>query len=446
MLSTRTTGSEVVDVTPSPPAVARSSGEHTAASGRAGARRVAVVGLGYVGLPLVVDLLAAGFVVRGVDVDPARLRHVAQEPVLESAVRERRLTLAGDAGNVGAHADVVVVCVPTPWDHEVRAPDLRAVLSAASEIARGLQPGTLVVLESTTYPGTTEGVFARALEEGSGLRAGVDFHLAYSPERVDPGNVDFGIANTPKVVGGVTPACTRQAVAFYERFVGRVVAAAGTREAELAKLIENTYRLVNVALVNEIAVACHELQIDVWDALECAATKPFGYAPFRPGPGVGGHCIPIDPLYLSHLTETELGRPVAMVETATRINRSMPLHLAARAAKMLGGDVAGRSVLLVGVAYKADVHDTRETPAEPLAAELRAAGADVAYLDPLVEALDVGGRRVPRAHADEIATAGFDLVILLQHHSSVDIDALCGLGVPVLDARGQQRGANVERL
>ena len=282
------------------------------------AQDVLVIGLGYVGLPLAVQAARAGFRVTGFDTSAeitrglnAGLSHVDDVTRDEvEAARARGFTATTDEAALGPQ-DVIVICVPTPLSEE-NGPDLRAVVGATEAVARHLRRGMLVVLESTTYPGTTDDV-VRPLLERSGLTAGVDFHLAFSPERIDPGNERFGAHNTPKVVGGLTPACTERAAAFYGRFVETVVRTRGTREAETAKLLENTYRHVNIALVNEMARFCHELGIDLWDVIHAASTKPFGFQPFYPGPGVGGHCIPIDPNYLSHNVRSRLGYPFRFV-------------------------------------------------------------------------------------------------------------------------------------
>ncbi|WP_229808248.1 nucleotide sugar dehydrogenase, partial [Actinomadura livida] len=333
-----------------------------------------VIGLGYVGLPLVREACRAGLRAGGLDRDArvvaglkAGLSHI--DDVSPADIEDML-----EAGFVPSlHEDVlddartVVICVPTPLSPE-GGPDLTAVRGAAETVARRLEPGTLVVLESTTYPGTTEEV-VRPILETSGLVAGEEFHLAFSPERIDPGNPVYGVRNTPKIVGGLTPACASAAAAFYGKFVDRVVQARGTREAEMAKLLENTYRHVNIALVNEMAVFCNELGIDLWDAIDCAATKPFGFQAFRPGPGVGGHCIPIDPNYLSYKVRS-LGYPFRFVELAQEINDRMPRYVAERAQQLLnreGRALKGARVLLLGVTYKADIADQRESPARPVA-------------------------------------------------------------------------------
>jgi UDP-N-acetyl-D-glucosamine dehydrogenase len=366
---------------------------------------LAVVGLGYVGMPMVREAVRTGMRVVGLDVDSGRvnLLNAGTSPIDDltdgdiEALLAQGFRATTDEG-VLASADTVVICVPTPLDED-RRPDLGAVTGAAETVARHLSPDTLVVLESTTWPGTTEEVM-RPLLEKSGLTAGTDFHLAYSPERIDPGNPVYDLRNTPKIVGGVTGACLDRAMAFYGKLVEQVVPVRGTREAEMAKLLENTYRQVNIALVNEIAILCDELGIDVWDTISAAASKPFGYQAFRPGPGVGGHCIPIDPSYLSHRVR-RLGHQFQFAELAQQVNDRMPAYVAERAVRMLhrhGRCANGASVLLLGVTYKPDIADGRESPATPLARRLRTAGADVGYFDPLIEDWSADGvavRRVP---------------------------------------------------
>ncbi|MGW1973924.1 nucleotide sugar dehydrogenase, partial [Streptomyces tubercidicus] len=320
-----------------------------------------------------------------------------------------------------ADAQTVIICVPTPLSAD-GGPDLTAVTGAGEAIAARLRPGVLVVLESTTYPGTTDEVL-RPILERSGLRAGRDFALAFSPERIDPGNKNFGLRDTPKIVGGHTPECAARAVAFYSKVVDTVVQAKGTREAEMAKLLENTYRHVNIALVNELAILCRELDVDIWNAIDCAATKPFGFQAFRPGAGVGGHCIPIDPNYLSYKIRT-LGYEFRFVELAREINHRMPEYVVRRAQDLLndaGKPVHGSRVLLLGVTYKPDIADQRETPAVPVARLLRKLGADVTYHDPFVDAWQVDGLPVPRAGELNSALREHDLTILLQDHSGYDL-------------------------
>ncbi|MFL6139022.1 MAG: nucleotide sugar dehydrogenase [Frankiaceae bacterium] len=411
-----------------------------------------VIGLGYVGLPLARGATGAGLAVAGLDasaavVDGLNAGRSHVDDLTDDDVREM---LAGGFRATGdprvlAGAGTAVICVPTPLTRD-GAPDLSAVRAAAATVAAHLREGMLVVLESTTYPGTTDEV-VRPILETSGLVAGRDFHLCFSPERIDPGNSTYGLANTPKVVGGLTPACTDVAVALYGKFVEQVVVAKGTREAEMAKLLENTYRHVNIALVNEMAVFCHELGIDLWDVVSCAATKPFGFEPFRPGPGVGGHCIPIDPNYLSYKVRT-LGYPFRFVELAQEINGRMPAYVVRRAQDLLndhGKPLRGSAVLLLGVTYKRNVSDQRESPARPVARRLLEQGAQVTYHDPYVAAWSVDGQPVRRAVELDAALPAADVAILLQDHDCYAGDALDGARL-LLDTRGRASGAGVVRL
>ena len=305
----------------------------------------------------------------------------------------------------------------------------------------------LVVLESTTYPGTTDGP-VREILEASGLRAGVDFHLAFSPERIDPGNPTYGLHNTPKVVGGYTPACTEVAVDFYSRIIEQVVPVSGPREAEMAKLLENTYRHVNIALVNEMAIFSHDLGIDLWEAIRAASTKPFGFAAFYPGPGVGGHCIPIDPNYLSYQVRT-LGYQFRFVELAQEISSRMPAYVATRIQDMLNErqrSVNGSRVALLGLTYKNDIADDRETPARPLIRHLRHKGAVVIGVDPHLTSFEVDGEPLELVNDVEAAVADADLAVLLQTHRQFDLESLGAGPTPFLDTRGKMTGPAVERL
>jgi UDP-N-acetyl-D-glucosamine dehydrogenase len=407
-------------------------------------QNVLVIGLGYVGLPLALQAARSGLRVTGLDTSEkivagllAGRSHV--DDVTDDEVAEM---LAAGFGAAADEADVepqdvIVICVPTPLS-EAAGPDLSAVKAAAQTAGRLLRHGTLVSLESTTYPGTTEEVVRPLLEKASGLTAGLDFALAFSPERIDPGNPVYGFGNTPKVVGGLTPSCTDAAAAFYARICDQVVRAKSAREAEMAKLLENTYRHVNIALVNEMLIFCRELDVDLWDAIRCAATKPFGFQPFFPGPGVGGHCIPIDPNYLSYKVRT-LGYPFRFVELAQEINGRMPGYVTDRAAELLNRHakaVNGAKVLLLGVTYKRDIADQRESPARPLARKLIGRGAVVSYHDPHVPAWQVDEQAIPRAEDLEAALAAADLVILLQVHHSYDPAQLAHRARLLLDTRG----------
>ena len=416
---------------------------------------VVILGLGYVGLPLAQQSTRAGLSVLGFDVDPAVVAALAAgrshvddlDDADVAAMLAAGFRPTADEALI-ATADTAVICVPTPLS-EGDGPDLAAVIGATEAVGRHLRPGMLVVLESTTYPGTTDDVVRPRLESLSGLTAGVDFHLAFSPERIDPGNPDFGPRNTPKVVGGYTPACTERAAAFYGRFVVQVVRTRGTREAETAKLLENTYRHVNIALVNEMARFCHELDIDLWDVIRAAATKPFGFQPFYPGPGVGGHCIPIDPNYLSHNVRSKLGYPFRFVELAQEINATMPAYVARRAQNLLNADgqaVRGASVLLLGVTYKPDIADQRESPAIALAQHLTSLGATVGYHDPYVPRWRVNGAEIARTDDVDGAAAAADLVILVQNHRGYDAAHLARVAKRFFDTRGVTRGREAHRL
>ncbi len=403
-----------------------------------------VIGLGYVGLPLAQEACRSGLTVAGLDVNRRVVEGLADGCSHVDDLSDTDVRAMLDAGfrpttdpAVIADAATVVICVPTPLS-ESGGPDLRAVLAATDAVARHLRPGTLVVLESTTYPGTTQDELLPALEAG-GLQVGRDIFLAFSPERIDPGNPRFGFRNTPKVVGGCTPACTERAREFYGRIVDEVVVARGTREAEMAKLLENTYRHVNIALVNEMSRFCHELDIDLWDVIRCASTKPFGFQAFFPGPGVGGHCIPIDPNYLSYTVRAQLGQPFRFVELAQEVNGAMPAYVVQRVQELLNERslaVRGSQVLLLGVTYKADIADQRESPSVDVANGLLRLGADVRFHDPyvsrwraLADPLDV----VPDLHA---AVADADAVVLLQRHATYDVDDLAARAAVLLDTRG----------
>jgi UDP-N-acetyl-D-glucosamine dehydrogenase len=410
-----------------------------------------VLGLGYVGLPLAAEAVSSGLRVTGFDVSDRVVDGLNQAISHVDDLSSDDVAMMLDQGFSAttdpaclATARTIVICVPTPLSAE-GGPDLGAVTSAAKAIAAYLTPGTLVILESTTYPGTTDEVVRPLLEE-SGLVAGSDFHLAFSPERIDPGNPTFGVANTPKVVGGLTEACGEAAASFYGRFVETVVRARGTREAEMAKLLENTYRHVNIALVNEMAIFCQELGVDLWDSIAAAATKPFGFQAFYPGPGVGGHCIPIDPNYLSYKVKT-LGYPFRFVELAQEINGRMPSYVMQRAQELLNesGLALSRSkVLLLGVTYKADIADQRESPARPVARKLAAKGATLTYHDPHVESWQVDGVDVPRSTDLEQALAEADLTILLTDHSDYRPKLLSEYARLLLDTRGVLRRSEPE--
>lgn len=413
-----------------------------------------VIGLGYVGLPLALRASEIGLQVTGLDTSATTVDSLNEgrshvDDVSDADVAgmlEAGFSATTDASCL-ADADVIVICVPTPLSPE-HGPNLDAVESAARAAAAHLRPGQLVVLESTTYPGTTEEVLVPILES-SGLRVGVDVNCAFSPERIDPGNSTYTLRNTPKVVGGMTPGCTERARAFYQQIVDTVVVAKGVREAEMTKLLENTYRHVNIALVNEMARFCSELDIDLWDSIRCASTKPFGFNAFYPGPGVGGHCIPIDPNYLSHRVKTHLGYSFRFVELAQEINDGMPAYVARRVQDILNGErkaANGSRVLLLGVTYKADIADQRESPSVDVARALEALGAIVSYHDPYVAEWHLNGHSLTRVDDLTSAVEQSDVVVLLQAHAAYDRDVLGDLKKPILDTRGVLTGPRVTRL
>jgi len=411
-------------------------------------RRLVVIGQGYVGLPMALRAAEKGFLVIGLDNNASLVEALTagRSHIDDVSDSDLKAGLVGgysastDASCIAA-ADVVVVCVPTPLSAD-GGPDLGPVESAAHAIGEHIQADTLVILESTTYPGTTEEVFA-PLVLRPGLELGRDINIAFSPERVDPGNPTYGVQNTPKVVGGLTPACTIAARDFYAEFIDTVVEAKGAKEAEMAKLLENTFRHVNIALVNEMVRFCDELDIDLWDAIDCAATKPFGFMAFRPGPGVGGHCIPVDPSYLSHRVKAKLGYAFRMVELAEEINTAAPLYVANRIWTALNDQkiaVNGAKVLLVGVTYKPNISDRRESPADPLARRLLSWGAEISYHDSYVPtwSFEAGERTAALSSVEDLyeACAAADIVVLLQPHSQYDLGRMAGESRLLLDTRG----------
>ena len=411
----------------------------------------AVVGLGYVGLPLLVGIHHAGFPVIGFDVDPAKVAALRERSsyIVDVTASELasldRATFDTDSTVLGG-ADVVVLCLPTPLADG--APDLSMVRGAAEALAARLRPGMLVVLESTTYPGTTE-EFLRPILETSGLVAGRDFALGYSPERIDPGRPSHQVQNTPKIVSGLTERCRDLAVSFYSTFVQTVAVTSSPREAEMAKLIENTYRQVNIALVNELAMMAKDLGVDIWEALHAAATKPFGYQAFWPGPGVGGHCIAIDPTYLSWRAGQQLGYRVGFIEHANEVNNRMPDYVATRIAEALndaGKAVNGSTILGVGVAFKPGVDDLRGSPSISVLERLVAKGAEISYHDPFVPALAIAGRDLTSRPLDAATVAGVDLVAILTPHPGLDAHALVNAAQLVFDARGATVGIDAPNL
>jgi UDP-N-acetyl-D-glucosamine dehydrogenase len=404
---------------------------------------IAIVGAGYVGLPLAVEFARAGRTVVCVEADPRKVEAIGRgesyvEDVpgadLASLVEDGKLTATRDYAAV-ACADAVLICLPTPLSRN-REPDLSIVTAATEEIARHLRAGQLVVLESTTYPGTTRDVLRPILESG-GLVAGEDFHLAMSPERIDPGRTDYTIRTTPKVVGGLTPACLERALGVYRPFVEHLVPVSSCEAAELTKLLENIFRSVNIALVNELAMLCDRMSLNVWEVVAAAASKPYGFMPFQPGPGLGGHCLPIDPFYLSWKAR-ELDFPTEFIELAGKVNQHMPYYCAERVARALNDHrkaVAGSTVLVLGVAYKGDVGDLRESPALKLIELLRESGADVLYHDPFVPDLGEEGLDLESSPLTDELLAGADIACVVTAHSGIDYARVADRAQLVLDLR-----------
>ena len=417
--------------------------------------RVVVVGQGYVGLPVAVTAAERGFDVVGFDVDEGRIGRISAGDSPVEDITDARLGAVLDAGTYRATTDpgdlagfgVAVISVPTPL--RKGAPDLSYIESAAATVGAHLTPGACVILESTTYPGTTEELVAPALEAASGLRAGPDFHLGYSPERIDPGNPVWGLENTPKVVSGIDEASLGAVQGFFDAIVDKTVPVSSPAEAELTKLLENTFRHVNIALVNELAVFAHQLDINVWEAIDAASTKPFGYLRFTPGPGVGGHCLPIDPSYLSWRVKESLGQTFRFVELANDVNRHMPEYVVARLTNGLNERslaVRGSVVVLLGLAYKRNTGDARESPATDIAADLVRLGARVRAVDPYVLDAHVpdGVERIP-FDAAELAAA--DAVVMLVDHEDFDLATVASEASYVLDTRNVvPPGPNVELL
>jgi UDP-N-acetyl-D-glucosamine dehydrogenase len=410
-----------------------------------------VIGLGYVGLPLAVAFAEAGAEVVGLDLDPTKIEMLAAGTSYIEDVPDAAISGIADLFRATAdYADLagcnaLIVCVPTPLTGS-REPDLSFLEKAGSALAEVLVEGQTVILESTTYPGTTREMLAPALET-SGLKAGADFHLAFSPERIDPGRTDFTIRTTPKLVGGIDPESTAQAAEIYELVCDRVIRLSGPEAAELAKLLENIFRSVNIALVNELAQLCDRLGIDIWEVVDAAATKPFGFMKFEPGPGMGGHCLPVDPFYLAFRAREYDFYP-EFIELAGKINQSQPLFCVNRAERVLndaGKPVNGSKILLLGVSYKAGVGDTRESPAIKMIGLLEALGAEISYNDPHVPELR------PDLHSVELgpALAEADLTILVTAHPETDLEQVVSSTDLVLDLRGATRhidADNVTRL
>jgi UDP-N-acetyl-D-glucosamine dehydrogenase len=420
--------------------------------------KIAIVGLGYVGLPLSLQFARSDVSVLGLDIDPVKvdllnkgrsfIKHITDEAVTEQR-HGQRLEASTDFARI-KEVEAVIICVPTPLNKN-REPDISYVLATGRSIAPHLQKGTLVVLESTTYPGTTDEDLRQVLEEGSGLRAGTDFHLAFSPEREDPGNPQSVVKSIPKVIGGYTPACLERTKALYGRALDTLVPVSSCRAAEATKLLENIFRSVNIALVNELALLSERMGIDLWEVIEAAKTKPFGFMPFYPGPGVGGHCIPVDPYYLSWKAR-EYDFYTKFIELAAEVNLAMPYHVVDIVSQALGQEgkvLAGSRVLVLGVAFKRDVDDARNSPAERIIELLLRKGANVSYSDPYVPRYRVGSDVFcPEEHwlehveLDDEVLGSTDCAVIVAGHRVVDYRRLLNKASLVVDTDNSTRGLN----
>lgn len=410
--------------------------------------RLTVIGQGYVGLPLAVEFGRAGFVVTGLDTDMDRITALNAGRSYVPDVKSDDLAALLDQGRYRAtadasaleHSDIVVICVPTPL-RKSKDPDISFVVSAAEQVAARFKPPQLVILESTTYPGTTEELLL-PMFEAKGAKAGVDLFLAFSPERIDPANAKFSVTNTPKIVGGITPECSRLAALLYGQIVERVVTVSGPKVAELAKLYENVFRNVNIALANEFALMCRRLGVDTREVIDAAATKPFGFMPFYPGPGIGGHCIPVDPLYLSWKMRFS-GYEARFIALADEINRSMPHHVVELVTEALNRRrrcLNGAAILVLGVAYKRGVGDTRESPALEILEKLRRHGAEVSYADPFVPSVVIDGVELKAVQPTKLTVAAADCALILTDHREFDYPRIVESARLIVDTRQATRG------
>ncbi|WP_426253791.1 nucleotide sugar dehydrogenase [Paenibacillus pabuli] len=412
--------------------------------------KAAVIGLGYVGLPMAVEMAQAGYQVQGIDIDGAKVAKlragksyvIGIEDKVVQSLAQAGLFIAGTDYAAVAQADVIVICVPTPLTAE-HQPDISFIAAAVDGITPYLREGCLVILESTTYPGTTEERVKQPIEAAKGWKVGQQFHVCYSPERVDPGSVHYGVKNTPKIIGGSTPSCLSYGKAFYGSFLNQIVPVRSTTVAETAKLFENTFRSVNIALVNELTPACEQMGVNIWEVLDAAATKPFGYMPFYPGPGIGGHCIPIDPIYLSWAASRQ-GTELQFISLADATNRQMPQRVVNRAAELLeqnGSSMQGARIVLAGMAYKKDIDDLRESPALDVYRLLSEAGADVVYTDPMVPVFRKDDGTLAQAQpASPALWAGADLVIITTDHTGFDYQEMADHAKQIFDTRNATAG------
>ncbi|MFC1853202.1 nucleotide sugar dehydrogenase [candidate division CSSED10-310 bacterium] len=408
---------------------------------------LAVIGMGYVGLPLAIEMAQAGFKVTGIDVDLQKIAKVQQGISYIQDVSHEKLSALVDQGRLSATADfsiltkcdTISICVPTPL-RKTKDPDISYIISTVQEIKRYLRPGHLIVLESTTYPGTTDEILLPRFQE-TGYQVGQDFFLAFSPERVDPGNTVYTTRNTPKIIGGITENCAHMARLLYESFLEKVIVVSSTKSAEMVKLLENTFRSVNIGLVNEIALMCDRLKIDVWEVIDAAASKPFGFMPFYPGPGLGGHCIPIDPVFLSWKLKT-LNYNARFIELASEINANMPLYVVSKIVSSLNWHqkaVNGSRIMIMGISYKKDISDTRESPAIDIAKLLLEQGALVEYHDPLVPELKINSEVLQSGELEAATISRCDAVVITTDHSCFDIKLVIDHAQLIIDTRNATR-------
>jgi UDP-N-acetyl-D-glucosamine dehydrogenase len=416
--------------------------------------RVGIIGLGYVGLPLATEFAKSGFRVTGIELNQQKADRVNRGDCYVADIPGERMAQLVEDGRLRATTDFSVIreldtiniCVPTPL-RKTKDPDMSYIVSACQELARYLHPEMLVILESTTYPGTTDDL-VRPMLETSGLRAGEDFYLCFSPERVDPGNLKYQTANIPKVVGGTTRACTEIGMLFYSQGLEKVVPVSSTQVAEMVKLLENTFRMINIGLVNEIAMMCDRMGINVWEVIDAAATKPFGFMPFYPGPGLGGHCIPIDPFYLAWKTKQD-GIEARFIELAGCINGQMPHFVVEKVQNALNDrakPVRGSRVHVMGVAYKRDIDDVRESPALDIMHLLIRRGANVSYSDPFVPSLHLDGCDLAAAETSRETLSGADCVVIVTDHSTFDYDEIVACAPLVLDTRNALKGRQSDNI
>jgi UDP-N-acetyl-D-glucosamine dehydrogenase len=420
--------------------------------------RIGIIGLGYVGLPLAVTFAKNGFKVFGIDIDKRRVEKIRKGESYILDVPQSELAVVKKTGNLSVttdfsvikRLDAVIICVPTPL-YKTREPDVSYIVSAVRHIKKHMKRGQIIVLESTTYPGTTEEVMLPVLES-DGMKEGKDFYLAFSPERVDPGNPKYDTKNTPKIIGGISKDSTELAKALYEEAIDTIVPVSSAKVAEMVKLLENTFRIVNIGMVNELMLMCDRLGINVWEVIDAAKTKPYGFMPFYPGPGVGGHCIPVDPIYLSWKARMH-GFEARFIDLASHVNSQMPHHVISKVAEALNErklPLKGAKVLVLGVAYKKDVKDLRESPALEIVEMLDHKGADISYHDPYLPFLKINDIDLKSVKLTKETLKGADCVVIVTDHSNVDYDFVAEHSKVVVDTRNVLRGvedrSNIIRL